>query len=298
MNVKVINFLLIFMILSSNNLMIFSLIKKSKSSTIRLSSSLTINNNNNNNNNNNEILNDLRKQKTFNYDINKYPFESLIKDILELELNKSIPSLDNLHQCEIASKFRLDGSGNKINNLQYNWNRDRSRVDNESHIVYKNFDDLYQIFIREVIGHEIGGGRIVYQRAPTLRVVPPSDKVTGELHRDKDYHHQPSELNYWLLVTSNCFDTNSLWIESSSDADDFKPLQLKYGQYVRFYGNMCRHKTFPNDTNLTRISLDFRCVSDLSGGHDPNFRLGTRRGAKAKWQNKFDVGGFYNELYI
>ena len=221
-----------------------------------------------------------------------------MRQILELETSKTLPSLDKLHECEVASTFRLDGSGNKINNLQYNWNRDRSRIDGDSHEVYKNFDDLYQKFIGEEIGPKLGGGRIVFQRAPTLRVVPPSNKPTGELHCDKDYHHQPSELNYWLLVTPTCYGNNSLWIESEPNKDDFTPVQIKYGEYVRFYGNLCRHQTFPNDTNMTRISLDFRCVSDKSGGHDPNFRKGVRRGAKAKWQSKFDVGGFYSELYI
>jgi hypothetical protein len=234
----------------------------------------------------NDILNNLRKQTILEYDTNKYPFDQLVRHILELETDKVLPSLDKLHECEIASQFRLDGSGNKINNLQYNWNRDRSRIDGESHEVYKNFDTLYQTFIKEVIGPDIGGRRIIYQRAPTVRVVPPSEKPTGELHRDKDDHHQPSELNYWLLVSPMAYGNNSLWIESEPDKNDFKPVEIKYGQYVRFYGNLCRHQTFPNDTNITRISLDFRCVSDLSGGHDPNFRKGVRRGAKAKWQNK------------
>ena len=242
-------------------------------------------------------LNELRKQTVFDYDIEAFPFSQVVRQILELETSKTLPSLDQLHECEVASTFRLDANGNKINNLQYNWNRDRSRIDDGSHDVYKNFDAIYQKFIGEVIGPQLGGGRIVFQRAPTLRVVPPSLQPTGELHCDKDYHHQPSELNYWLIVTSHCYDNNSLWIESEPNKNDFTPVQINYGQYVRFYGNLCRHQTFPNNTNMTRISLDFRCVSDNSGGHDPDFRKGVRRGAKAKWQNKFDVGGFYSELF-
>jgi hypothetical protein len=34
-------------------------------------------------------------------------------------------------------------------------------------------------------------------------------------------------------------------------------------------------------------------VSDATGGHDPTFHEGVRRGAKAKFAYKFDVGGFY-----
>lgn len=212
-------------------------------------------------------INDLRKQTVFDYSIDKYPFAQLVRNILELETSKKLPALDKLHECEVASSFREDVRGNKINNLQYNWNRDRSRLDGDSHEVYKNFDNLYQTFIREVVGPEIGGGRIVYQRAPTLRIVPPSTKPTGEKHRDKDYHHQPSELNYWLLVSPTCYGNNSLWIESEPDKLDFSPVCINYGQYVRFYGNLCQHQTFPNDTNITRVSLDFRCVSEKSGHH-------------------------------
>jgi hypothetical protein len=46
------------------------------------------------------------------------------------------------------------------------------------------------------------------------------------------------------------------------------------------------------------VSLDFRAVSDASGGHNPDFRRGVRRGAKARFQRCFDVTGFYSELSI
>jgi hypothetical protein len=45
-------------------------------------------------------------------------------------------------------------------------------------------------------------------------------------------------------------------------AKDFHPLELDYGQLACFYGNQCEHYTLPNDTDTTRISLDFRIVAD------------------------------------
>ena len=36
-------------------------------------------------------------------------------------------------------------------------------------------------------------------------------------------------------------------------------------------------------------------MSESSGGHDPLFRKGVRRGVKARFQNVFDVSGFYVE---
>jgi hypothetical protein len=116
----------------------------------------------------------------------------------------------------------------------------------------------------------------------------------GKMHHDCDYHHQPSELNFWLPL-SPVFSTNSLWAESAPDKGDFRPFEMTPGEYVRFYGNKCRHMTFPNDTGKTRVSLDFRAVSETSGGHDPTFHKGVRRGVKARFQNVFDIGGFYVE---
>jgi hypothetical protein len=43
------------------------------------------------------------------------------------------------------------------------------------------------------------------------------------------------------------------------------------------------------------INVIILSVSESSGGHDPLFRKGVRRGVKARFQNVFDVGGFYVE---
>jgi hypothetical protein len=111
-----------------------------------------------------------------------------------------------------------------------------------------------------------------------------------------DYRHQPSELNFWLPLTRT-FANNTLWVESTPNKGDFHPLELEYGTFCKFYGNQCRHFTYPNNTNATRVSIDFRAVSSASGGHDPNFQKGKRRGPKANYENSFDVGGFYDSCH-
>jgi hypothetical protein len=58
---------------------------------------------------------------------------------------------------------------------------------------------LYERFITEVIGIGIGGGDVLYQRAPTFRAyLGNAEQPMGKLHKDEDYHHQPSELNVWV----------------------------------------------------------------------------------------------------
>lgn len=236
----------------------------------------------------------LKQERTFQYDTNKYPFAAIVRKILSID-----PSikLNDLHKHACYSSTSLDGSGASLNTLQLEWNRNRDRNMVEKLHLYQEFDYLYKQFISQVIAPHIcyQTQRILYQRAPTLRIYMPGPQL-GKIHNDRDYHHQPSELNYWLVVSETCYDSNSLWCESIPDKGDYRPFHLCYGQYKRFYGNQCRHGTFDNVTDGTRVSIDFRCVSDNTGKHDKDFRKGKRRGPKALWENKFDIGGFYNEL--
>jgi hypothetical protein len=236
----------------------------------------------------------MRREKVFQYDVSKYPFGDAVSKILFSDFNnlhpREWPALDELHASGLGKEFIKDKSQNDLNYYQAEWNKRRSREECEG--LYDEFDEIYDAFIKEVVGPALGGGIVLYQRAVTLRVYVPQEKPMGKLHNDCDYHHQPSELNYWLPLTTT-YDTNSLWIESEPDKGDFHPIKASYGEYMRFYGNKCRHQTFANDTNSTRVSLDFRAVSQDSGGHDPSFRRGVRRGGKARYQKKFDVGGFY-----
>eukprot|EP00978_Attheya_sp_CCMP212_P018177 scaffold49415_cov59-Attheya_sp.AAC.3 len=85
------------------------------------------------------------------------------------------------------------------------------------------------------------------------------------MHSDKDYPgHQDAEINFWLPVT-NVYGNNSLWVESEPQKGDFKPLEMEYGQCLRFDGHDCRHYTVHNDTPSCRVGFDFRVVpSSLS----------------------------------
>ena len=306
-------------------------------------------------------LRSLRRETVCQYDTKRYPFLELAREILEVEAG-SLPDLDSVHLSEMGKDRHVDGSGNTLNKLQAIWNSNRCRIDNDFHQNkgevapnYEKLDETYHNFVKEVIGPQMGGGTIQYQRAPTLRVYTPSLTAMGKMHNDCNYNHQPSEINFWLPLT-NVFGSNTMWVESEENKGDFHPLTMKYGEYVRFYGNKCRHYTIPNDSSKTRVSLDFRAgkkyfafysgiiflkyrgdclikghldkvtqqpcqniypeflnyllenfrcilfsncfiftVSVASGGHDPSFRKGVRRGVKARFQNVFDVGGFYVE---
>jgi len=55
--------------------------------------------------------------------------------------------------------------------------------------------------------------------------------------------------------------SNSLFIESRPGAGDFKPVELEYGQVLRFYGNLCQHYSVPNTSPTSRVSCDVRVLS-------------------------------------
>ena len=130
------------------------------------------------------------------------------------------------------------------------------------------FDEILETFMREFVAQRMAGGEdtsaetvpIAYQREPTFRVVLPSGQQLGYPHCDADYHHPPAEINWWLPLTA-VSDSNSLHTESLPGAGDFAPVSLRYGQVLRFYGNLCRHYTVPNISTATRVSFDTRVLS-------------------------------------
>jgi hypothetical protein len=262
----------------------------------------------------------LHLETIIQFDVRKHPLRERVLKVLGIE-----PSLD-LSQIHEHSGQYVDRAGNAINEVQVAWNANRdcdrrsSKIskDESVHqfippdatIQYEKFDEVYQAFIRDVVAPAMGGGRVLYQRAPTLRVMAPlvtngssnssaaPSSTTCKLHCDRDYHHQPSEINFWLPLTDEAFDGNSLWVESAHCLGDFHPLEMKHGQIARFYGNQCRHYASNNTTGISRVSIDFRAVSVDSGGHDPSFHKGVRRGAKARYKDVFDVPDFYSEVTI
>ena len=116
---------------------------------------------------------------------------------------------------------------------------------------------------------------VAYQKDPTFRVVLPSGQQLGYRHCDADHHHPPAEINWWIPLTS-VSDSNTLHTESLPGRGDFAPVNLEYGQALRFYGNLCCHYTIPNVSDTCRVSFDMRVLS--LDHHDPEWsdRLGRK----------------------
>lgn len=119
------------------------------------------------------------------------------------------------------------------------------------------FLKTYKEFIN-YISNEIFHEKIVYQAKPTLRIQFPNNKAVGGWHRDRDYNHPIEEINFWIPVTK-AYDTNTIWVESSFDKQDFSPVNLKFGEMLIFDSGLM-HGNKINAENNTRISFDFRVI--------------------------------------
>jgi len=100
--------------------------------------------------------------------------------------------------------------------------------------------------------------KLVFQSKPTLRVQFPNNKAVGGFHRDSDYNHPSEEINIWVPITS-AHETNTIWLESDYDKEDYTPANLNYGQALIFDSGL-KHGNKINIENLTRLSFDFRVI--------------------------------------
>ena len=114
-----------------------------------------------------------------------------------------------------------------------------------------------------------------YQYPPTLRLQPGPSERTVRRHHDAEYGHQQGELNYWMPLTDLQLTRTTLWVESHEGACDDHPLNVTYGEIACFHGSACRHHVPCNESEYTRVSLDFRV--GVEGYFDPKWSM---RGTK------------------
>ena len=208
-----------------------------------------------------------RKQETFSYDINDYPFHSLVyamfrsvKEIPDVTTSNDITStLTSLHQHLLNFTGRTNNS--PFHKAFKNVISPHMSVSPSLQKVRQNFQFIYHQFIREIVAPmlDCNPDDLYYQRTPALRIVVPSDTPVGHKHCDYEYGHQPAEVNFWIPLTE-VSRTNTLYVESMPGSRDFSPLNGSLGMIFKFWGNQCLHHTVANQEMTTRVSLDFRVV--------------------------------------
>ena len=144
----------------------------------------------------------------------------------------------------------------------------------EKTTAYQIYLSNYRQFITDIIAPLFPSDKvksIIYQFPPTLRIHPPGQAPTIQMHCDSEYScHENGEVNFWIPLTK-VFDSNTLWCETLPGHGDFAPFNLMPGEGIRFNGNQCRHFTKANATNCTRVSFDFRIIPTEVAVRPPNF---------------------------
>jgi hypothetical protein len=119
---------------------------------------------------------------------------------------------------------------------------------------------LYQEFAQTAIT-ELVGEEVRYQHVPNWRIQLPGRNAVGSYHRDRSGSHNPCEITFWVPLTDVTAE-NSLWIESSEGAEDFRGHPMRYGQMLVFDSANLMHGNKRNASERTRISFDFRVIPE------------------------------------
>jgi len=209
--------------------------------------------------------------KHINYNTKRYPFRNAIEDMA------GVTDLENIHKGEDFKK-------------RFTWDIEQATPFHKS--VYEKirgskFIELYKDFIAEHLKPLFSDDKIVYQVIPTFRTHYPENVGVQSWHRDRDYNHNPKEVNIFMPFTS-AYGTNAVWYESEEDKKDFSPIEMEYGTVAFWNGANLLHGNKINTTGVTRVSCDFRVMnrSDFKEPEGDSVISGT----------KMTLGSYYEEM--
>ena len=169
------------------------------------------------------------------------------------------------------------------------------------------FEEVYDRLVREVVlpaiaerqrkhldAAETCTRQYLYAAFPCARVQQPSRFHTIRCHVDAMYGHGPCSVNCWLPLTAlDARGLNSLHVESEPGAEDFRPIRARVGEIRVFDGSACAHYTVANESDETRVSLDFRVVPRGLYAFDAVERNSDRPGGE-KRPTRYRVGGYFS----
>ena len=188
----------------------------------------------------------ISKMKKYNYNMKKYNFTDEIKKLY---------NIDNL--SEIHDKWNKAKRYDLLNDVE----TDQLTVYHEKFYDEADktkFYSIYKSFIKEFI-QKLFNEEILYQKIPTFRVHQPNNLAIAAYHRDSDYSHSTSEVNFYLPLTK-AWGNNTIWVETESDKKDFQPIEAEVGEIWKWDGANLLHGNKINDTSTSRVSIDFRVL--------------------------------------
>jgi hypothetical protein len=150
--------------------------------------------------------------------------------------------------------------------------------------------DVYRGFIADVVAPLIDDD-FVYQAFPTFRLQLPGEMAVHAWHydSDSDHAHPDWEINFQIALT-DMRASRATWIESVPGLRDFAPMELTVGQFAIFDGNRCLHGNKRNETEFSRVSLDFRVLPWNRYAGQSSTRTSVNAG------KRFVVGEYYERF--
>ena len=194
------------------------------------------------------------------------------------ELDKYDNPLENLHKCLNDSKKNLDDT-------------EQNEVSINFYGISDSFKKQYFRFLKKKLS-KLFAEPIYFQSVPTFRFHFPNQQGyewEDRYHTDIMLGHPPYEFNVWIPFT-NVFNSNSMRITPLEDSLNFlkntnydfelfaknvqydaewisnlkeksAALNMSYGEFIVF-DPRCLHCTQNNQTDVTRISLDIRIITE------------------------------------
>ena len=183
------------------------------------------------------------------------------------------------HVKKAILKFNLENDDFELSNI-HNLLKDNSLLKKGTDqatilhkAVYSTFDDTNYFFsdfwfsycefclkIVEKLKKETGFmGEWAIQRFPTIRFHFPNNVSVFEFHRDSNYSHPIGEMNCFYAF-NECLNSSALQVEKNLGFEDYVPLNLKQGEYAILNTSIFKHGDILNETNSTRVSMDFRFI--------------------------------------
>lgn len=222
-----------------------------------------------------------------NYDTTKFPFLEYFQSLYQTN------ELEQLHLID-SKKYSEEDIHDIETELHQKFYKDIKTND--------TFKTLYCNFIKEICTNFFPDENVlIYQSFPSIRIqfinniaVPP--------HYDSDHIgcHPLGEKNFLLPITK-MFGTKRLFIESEPGKQDYKGIDLEYGNLFYFNGNKCTHYNEKNIESTIRISLDFRIIllkdylNYINGGYITT--TNPRDPEKKRVPTKMIIGGYYQACF-
>ncbi len=186
-------------------------------------------------------------QKRYNiipFDSNEFNFHEVVGGVLT--------NLENLHYLVEGRYTELFEIGHDSSTIFHKAFYDKYRAG------WKGLEAMYYKFISEVIAPNEAED-FLYQKFPTFRVHLPGNVAVGKFHNDAEFGHPVGEKNFIIPLT-NSTGSASVWIESEVGKKDFDWIPLFLGQLASFNGNALTHGNKVNESEKTRVSMDFRIL--------------------------------------